>query len=435
MRISIFGLGYVGAVTTACLAARGHQVIGVDVILSKVESIIQGRSPIVEPGLDELIAELVQTGRLAATTDFDRAVAVSDLALICVGTPSSDKGGLETHYVERVATQIGAALRNRSTPFLIVLRSTVLPGTTRSRIGPILEQETGRALGEGYDLLFHPEFLREGSSLYDFSHPAAIVVGEARPGAAKPLLDLYEGIEAPRFVTSLEAAEMIKYANNAFHAIKITFANEIGQLCQSVGVDSRELMHMFCTDTQLNVSSAYLRPGFAFGGSCLPKDLRALMYYARHHDLGLPLLESVLPSNHEQIERVFQRIVQYHPAKIGLIGLAFKPHTDDLRESPLVMLAERLLGKGYSLTIYDAHVQAARLVGKNRAYIEQHMPHLSRLLAPALSDLGDSDLLVLGHPLPDPTWLEHWLASGKRAIDLTGGQPMPITSGYDGLYW
>jgi GDP-mannose 6-dehydrogenase len=228
---------------------------------------------------------------------------------------------------------------------------------------------------------------------------------------------------------------MIKYANNAFHALKITFANEMGQLCQLVGVDSRELMHMVCADTQLNISPAYLRPGFAFGGSCLPKDMLALMHYARHHDLHLPLLESVQPSNHAQIERVFQRIVQYHPTKIGLIGLAFKPQTDDLRESPLVMLAEHLLGKGYPLAIYDSHVQATRLVGKNRAYIEQHMPHLSRLLVPTLSDLGDCDLLALGHPLSDTTWLERWLASGKKMIDLAGEQLLPITSGYDGLYW
>lgn len=435
MRVSIFGLGYVGTVTAACLAARGHTIVGVDVAANKVGLINQGRSPIVEPGLDELVAQMQASGRLTATTDVAAAVAATELALVCVGTPSSPRGGLDTQYVERVMEQIGAALHERAAPFLVVLRSTVLPGTTQQLAIPVLERAAGRALGDGYELLYHPEFLREGSSLQDFLQPALIVVGEARPGTASPLLGLYDGIEAPRFVASLEGAEMIKYANNAFHAMKVTFANEIGQLCHTVGVDSRQVMAMFVADRQLNISPAYLRPGFAFGGSCLPKDLRALNHFARHMDLSLPLLESAIPSNLAQIERVLQRIEAHQRPRIGMVGLAFKPRTDDLRESPLVILAERLLGKGYSLSIYDPEVQAARLVGGNLAYVERHLPHLSRLLLPGLSDLATCDLLVLGHPVDDATIVAQWLADGKVVLDLAGKHESPQHPNYEGLYW
>jgi len=343
---------------------------------------------------------------------------------------------VDTRYVERVAAQIGAALYNRQKErFLVVLRSTVLPGTTRSLVITTLERTSGRAVGQGYDVLYHPEFLREGSSVKDFYHPPKIVVGERSPSTARLLLNLYDSIQAPRFVTSLEVAEMIKYADNVFHAVKITFANEIGQLCQRLGIDSREVMEIFCADTQLNISPVYLRPGFAFGGSCLPKDVRALVYYARHHDLRLPLLEGALPSNDEQVERVLQRIERYRPGQIGLVGLAFKPGTDDLRESPLVTLAERLLGKGYQLCIYDPQVQTARLVGGNRAYVKQHLPHLSRLLIPFLNDLCHCDLIVVGHPMPDDTWLNHWLEEDKIVLDLVGKRSRPSHPGYEGLYW
>lgn len=434
MRISIFGLGYVGAVTAACLSARGHTVVGVDVAAGKVALINQGQSPIVEPGLEELTARMVAEGRLSATTDMRAAIAATDMALVCVGTPSSERGSLDTQYVERVMEQIGQVLADRPAPFLIVLRSTVLPGTSRGRVLPILERAVGRPLGDGYDLLYHPEFLREGSSLRDFEQPAEIVIGEARPGTSAPLMGLYDGIESPRFVTSLEGAEMIKYANNAFHALKITFANEIGQICESLGIDSRQVMEMFVADRQLNIAPAYLRPGFAFGGSCLPKDLRALVYFARHRDLSLPLLEGALPSNAAQIERVFQRIEAHRRRRIGMVGLAFKPHTDDLRESPLVILAERLLGKGYALAICDPEVQAARLVGGNLAYVEQHLPHLSRLLVAGPADLGDCDLLLLGHPLDDRDLIGRWLDQGKIVLDLAGRASFDHP-GYDGLYW
>ncbi|GAB4429675.1 MAG: nucleotide sugar dehydrogenase [Chloroflexi bacterium OHK40] len=435
MQISIFGLGYVGTVTAACLAARGHRVIGVDVAAGKVELLNKGRSPIVEPGLDALVADVRARELIEATTDVAAAVAATDLALICVGTPSLERGGLDVQYVERVMDQIGAALMGRARPFLIVLRSTVLPGTTRQCVLPTLERASGRPLGDGYEVLYHPEFLREGSSLRDFDQPALIVIGEARPGTAGPLIDLYGGVEAPRFVTSLEGAEMIKYANNAFHAVKITFANEIGQLCQSVGVDSHEVMEMFVADRQLNISPAYLRPGFAFGGSCLPKDLRALTRFARHQDLSLPLLESALPSNGLQIERALQRVEAHRRQRIGMVGLAFKPHTDDLRESPLVILAERLLGKGYALSIYDPQVQLAALVGGNLAYVQERLPHLSRLLLPGLADLAACELIVIGHPLAEPAVIEHWLTSGIQVLDLVGRGTRLAHPNYEGLYW
>lgn len=436
MRISVFGLGYVGTVTAACLAAGGHNVVGVDVASDKVESINSGLSPIVERDVDRIIAKVASDGFLRATSEAEDAINESELAIVCVGTPSSENNSLDTQYVERVAEQIGAALsRTRKENFLFVLRSTVLPGSTRKIVLPILEQATGRAAGDGYDVAFYPEFLREGSSVDDFHHPPKIVVGERASGASQLLGQLYADIQAPRFITSLEMAEMIKYADNSFHAVKITFANEIGRICRAFDIDGREAMEIFCADRQLNISPAYLRPGFAFGGSCLPKDVRALVYQARHSDLNLPLLESVMMSNSEQVERVFRRIESYRPERIGLLGLAFKPGTDDLRESPLVNLAERLLGRGYALSIYDSDVKTARLVGGNRAYVERHLPHLSRLLASSLDDLNNSDTIVMGHPLKEETWLDRWLEQGKRVLDLVGKQTRAGHPLYEGLHW
>jgi GDP-mannose 6-dehydrogenase len=436
MRIGVFGLGYVGTVTAACLADDGHDVVGVDIAEDKVELINAGQSPIVERGLDEIIARAVAAGRLQATTDTDRAVADSELAIVCVGTPSSENSSLDTQYVERVASQIGAALsKNRKRDFLFVLRSTVLPGTTRNLVIPALERASGRACGDGYDVAFYPEFLREGSSVEDFYHPPKIVVGERTLGASTRLANLYQDIQAPVFVTALEVAEMIKYTDNAFHAVKITFANEIGRMCQSLGIDSRDVMKIFCADTQLNISPVYFRPGFAFGGSCLPKDVRALIYQARHSDLKLPLLEGVLPSNTEQVERVFQRIELRRPSRVGLVGLAFKPGTDDLRESPLVTLAERLLGRGYGLRIYDPEVETARLVGGNRAYVELHLPHLSRLMVSSLEEIGESDVIVVGHPIKEDSLIDRWLEEGRKVLDLVGKPARAPHPCYDGLYW
>jgi GDP-mannose 6-dehydrogenase len=436
MRISVFGLGYVGTVTAACLAANGHQVVGVDVAADKVESINGGRSPIVERDVDRIVGEAVAAGNLRAATDAGQAIADSELAIVCVGTPSSDNSGFDAQYVERVTGEIGSALASAyKEDFLFTLRSTVVPGTTQKLIVPILERSSGRTIGQGYDVAFYPEFLREGSSVEDFYHPPKIVVGERVAGSSRLLQSIYESIEAPRFITTLEAAEMIKYADNAFHAVKITFANEIGHVCKSLGIDSREVMEMFCSDRQLNISTAYFRPGFAFGGSCLPKDVRALLYEARHKDLHLPLLEGLLPSNQEQVERVLRLIERYSPELIGLVGLSFKPGTDDLRESPLVTVAERLLGRGYKLRIHDPNVETARLVGGNRAYVERHLPHLSRVMVPSLDDFSKCDVVVIGHPLQEAERLDAWLEEGKRVLDLIGKQTRSGHPGYSGLYW
>ena len=436
IRISVFGLGYVGTVTAACLAASGHKVIGVDVSNDKVECINGGRSPIIERDIEPIIKEAVSAGRLNATTDPDYAIAGSELAIVCVGTPSSESSGVDTQYIERVSAQIGAAISKfRKENFLFTLRSTVIPGTTQNLVVPILERASERAIGQGYDIAFHPEFLREGSSVEDFYHPPKIVIGERGQGASRLLQNLYEDINAPKFITPLEVAEIIKYADNAFHAVKITFANEIGQLCKRLGVDSRQVMEIFCQDRQLNISPAYFRPGFAFGGSCLPKDVRALTHQARHSDLHFPLLEGILPSNQEQVEKVFRRVERYAPKLIGVVGLSFKPGTDDLRESPLVTLAERLLGRGYQLRIYDPNVTTARLVGGNLAYVEKHLPHLSKLLVSSLDDFSECDVIVIGHPLKEVARLGTWLEAGKQVLDLVGKKTAFDHPNYNGLYW
>jgi GDP-mannose 6-dehydrogenase len=435
-KISVFGLGYVGTVTAACLAQNKHRVIGVDVAEEKINLINAGRSPIIERDIDQVVAEGVAKGLLQATADVAHAVHASDLAIVCVGTPSSENNSLDTRFVEQVTAQIGVALKDQNKDgFLFVLRSTVLPGTTARTVIPLLERTSGRTAGNGYDVAFHPEFLREGSSVKDFHHPPKIVIGERAPGTARALKELYDGTKAPVFATTIEIAELIKYSANAFHAVKITFANEVGSLCQRLGIDAHEVMDMFCADTQLNISRAYLRPGFAFGGSCLPKDVRALIYHARHGDLELPLLESLLASNHEQIERVFRRIERHRPALVGMYGLAFKPGTDDLRESPLVTLAERLLGKGMVLRIFDPNVETSRLVGGNRAYVEQRLPHLSRQLVSCAETLAECDIIVVGHPMHDDSQMDHWLEAGRHVLDLTGATKRRTHPSYEGLYW
>ena len=436
MRISVFGLGYVGCVTAACLAERGHQVIGVDIVPEKAALVNAGRSPVVEPGLDDLLEAGVNAGRLHATLDVACAVAASELGIVCVGTPSDVHGHLDTTHIQRVSWQIGQVLGTKLDPFTLVIRSTLLPGTTGDVIIPILQETTGRPSGQGYDVLYHPEFLREGNSLRDFRRPPLIVVGEEQPGAGQQLLDLYQDIEAPKVVTPIEVAEAIKYVSNAFHAVKITFANEIGQFCAAAGVDSQAVMEIFCQDHSLNISSAYLRPGFAWGGSCLPKDLRALLNYGEQHGVTLPMLRSMFTSNASQIERTMQRIQDLAPQRIGLVGLAFKPHTDDLRESQLVELARGLLGKGYPLRIYHPSVTRSQLIGSNKVYMEKRLPNLGRLLVADIADLDHCDLIVLGHHLVTEEVIGDWLEQGVRVLDLMGPRPATATKGkYIGLYW
>jgi GDP-mannose 6-dehydrogenase len=432
LTISIFGLGYVGVVTAACLAKDGHRIIGVDVSAHKVDLLNAAQSPIIEEHIEDLIRAGRKSGHLTATTDTAQAIAESDIVIICVGTPSASNGSLSTRFIESVLDQIGPLLARRNQPLPIVLRSTMLPGTMRSLVVPRLEKATGAPAGQRFEAIFHPEFLREGTSVADFYDPPKIVVGERIPGTGDLLLSLYEGFKAPVFRVTYEAAEMVKYCDNIFHALKITFANEIGQFCQSLGIDSRGVMDVFCADTKLNISSKYLRPGFAFGGSCLPKDLRAFLHAARQRDVSTPMLAGILPSNKGQIESAAEKILATGVRKVGMWGLAFKPGTDDLRESPLVALAEILNGKGIDLSIYDEFVQVTRLVGGNKAFIEQTLPHLARLLVSEPAVLRGCPSIIIGHPATR-TQLDAWLEAGTKIFDLTGQKTAPVHPNFSSL--
>jgi GDP-mannose 6-dehydrogenase len=397
LKISIFGLGYVGSVSGACLARQGHEILGVDKNPCKVSLLQAGISPIVETGLEELIHEVVGEGRFRATLDPERAVRETGVSLVSVGTPSARDGSLGLDAVEAVTREIGEALRRKRGPHAVVYRSTVLPGTTEERFIPLLEETSGRRLGEGLEVCYNPEFLREGSSLADFYHPPFIVAGARSECGFRLIETLYEGIGAEAVRTGLRTAEAVKYLSNIFHALKICFANEAGSVLKEMGVDSREALEIFCRDKVLNISPAYLRPGYAFGGSCLPKDLRAFLHRARSLDVETPLLSQLLPSNGRHIDRAFDLIAQNGRGRIALFGLAFKGGTDDLRESPLVTLSERLIGKGYELRIFDPDVNTARLIGANREFIEREIPHIDRLMQPDVaSTLEGADVIVLG---------------------------------------
>jgi GDP-mannose 6-dehydrogenase len=419
MNITIFGMGYVGVVTAACLCKDGHRVIGVDVSQDKVDLLNKGQSPVIEDQIETLIEEARKSGRFEACLDADFALRDVEMCIVCVGTPSERNGSLKTSFVETVAAQIGSIVAPRATPLLVVVRSTLLPGTMRSLVLKILSEKSGSAPGEKFEAVFHPEFLREGTSVKDYYDPPKIVVGERVPGTGEKLLGLYKNFNAPVFRTSFETAETVKYCDNIFHALKVTFANEVGAFCKTQNIDSREVMDIFCHDTKLNLSSKYLRPGFAFGGSCLPKDLRAFLFAAHRNDVALPMLASIAVSNKEQIERAVDEILRLNAPKIGVWGLAFKPGTDDLRESPLVMLTELLIGKGADLKIYDECVQVGRLVGGNKAFVEEALPHLARLLVNSRSDLSDRESIVIGHPI-DSAIVREWLEQGKKVYDLAG---------------
>jgi GDP-mannose 6-dehydrogenase len=402
MNVSVFGLGYVGSVSAACFAEDGHTVIGVDVNPDKVASVNEGRSPIVEKGLDELIRANSANGRLRATTSTAEAVRDTDVSLICVGTPSRRNGSLDLTYLERVAEQIGAALESKDRYHVVVVRSTVLPGTTHEVVIPALERTSGRKYGTGFGVTVNPEFLREGTAIHDFRNPPLTLIGHNYQSDAQPTKALYARVEAPIETTTIRTAEMMKYASNTWHALKVTFANEIGNVCKRVGIDSHEVMDIFCKDEKLNLSSYYMKPGFAFGGSCLPKDVRALQYRAREVDLEMPVIQSILGSNQLQIQHAIDEIVDTGRKRVGLLGFSFKAGTDDLRESPIVILAEALLGKGFSLCIYDRNVSIARLVGANRDYINTQIPHLSSLLTESIDEvLERSDVIVVGNAAPE----------------------------------
>jgi len=402
MNVSVFGLGYVGSVSAACFAEDGHTVVGVDVNPGKVASLNEGRSPIVEKGLEDLIRDNVANGRLRATTSTAEAVRDSDISLVCVGTPSRKNGSLDLTYLERVAEQIGDALKDKSSYHVVVVRSTVLPGTTHQVVIPALERTSGKKYGTGFGVTVNPEFLREGTAIHDFRHPPLTLVGHNYTSDAEPTKALYGRVDAPIETTTIRTAEMMKYASNTWHALKVAFANEIGNVCKRVGIDSHEVMHIFCKDEKLNLSAYYMKPGFAFGGSCLPKDVRALQYRAKEVDLDVPVINSILGSNQLQIQHAVDEIVETGKKRIGLLGFSFKAGTDDLRESPIVILAEALLGKGYSLCIYDKNVSIARLVGANKDYINTQIPHLSSLLTESIDEvLEKSDVIVVGNGAPE----------------------------------
>lgn len=437
MKLSVFGIGYVGCVSAACFAKEGHDVIGVDANPVKVEIINSGKSPIVEAGIDELIGEMVREGRLRATTDASAAVKDSEMSLVCVGTPSQPNGSLDLSYIKRVCQEIGAGLEAKRERHTVVIRSTMLPGTIESVVVPALEVYSGKKAGSDFGIAINPEFLREGTSLKDFYAPPFTLIGADDEDTAMLVRRLYKNVNAPVFVTGVRAAEMVKYTCNCFHALKVSFANEIGNICKTLGIDSHEVMDVFCQDTKLNLSPYYLKPGFAFGGSCLPKDLRAITYKAKELDVEVPVLSSVMQSNRLQVERAVEMVLRAGSRRVGLLGLSFKAGTDDLRESPMVTLAETLLGKGVQLAIYDRDVSLARLFGANKEYIERGIPHISQLMRATLKEVLDaSDVIIIGNKSEEFREIESMLRPDQLVIDLarlwtgrkSGGQ-------YEGICW
>jgi GDP-mannose 6-dehydrogenase len=442
MQIAVFGLGYVGVVSAACLARDGHSVVGVDPNSLKVDLLRQGKSPIVEPELEELIVAAVATGRLVAGSDAAAAVNQCELLLVCVGTPGQPNGSLDLSYVRRVVQQIGTALAGASGYKVIVIRSTLLPGSMQSVVIPTLEESSGRRAGTDFGVCINPEFLREGSAIYDFDHPPKTVIGACDERAAATVRQLYARLSAPLIVTDLRTAEMVKYVDNSWHALKVTFANEVGRLCKAMGVDARLAMRLFCMDTKLNISSAYLRPGFAFGGSCLPKDVRALTYQGRLLDVDTPVLSAILASNQLHIAHALAMVRATGRRRVGLLGLSFKEGTDDLRESPVVTLAEQLIGKGYELAVYDRNVRLASLMGANREYILNHIPHIGRLMVDRAEQLLEhAEVVVVASAERELRALLEKLPAEKSIIDLVGirsageGAGAESPQAYAGIAW
>ncbi|AXA91838.1 nucleotide sugar dehydrogenase [Massilia sp. YMA4] len=436
MKISIFGLGYVGAVSAGCLATDGHDVIGVDPNRTKVDLINQGTTPIIEKDIGEMISKTVKEGKLRATTDVRDAVLNTDMSLICVGTPSQLNGNLDLSHVRKVCEQIGEAIKEKNSFHVVVARSTMLPGSMRAVVIPTLEAASGKKAGVDFGVCNNPEFLREGTAVYDYYHPPKTVVGETDERAGEMLVKLYEKMDAPLVRTDVETAEMVKYTDNTWHAVKVAFANEIGNICKAVGIDGHKVMEIFCQDTKLNLSPYYMKPGFAFGGSCLPKDVRALTYKARSLDLELPLLDSILPSNRKQVEKGVNMIVDKGNRKVGILGFSFKAGTDDLRESPLVDVIEHLLGKGYELKLYDKNVNLAALTGANQDYILNHIPHISKLMVNSMEEvLAFADTVVIGNGAAEFKEVPALLKDGQVIVDLVRISKEQSGGQYDGICW
>ena len=437
MKLSIFGLGYVGCVSAACFADKGHEVIGVDANQLKVEMINEGRSPIIENGVEDLISKAVQENRLRATTDSNDAVANSDISIVCVGTPCNHNGSLDLSFVKRVCQQIGTAMESKPRYHIVAMRSTMLPDTIEQVIIPTLEVYSGKRAGRDFGIAINPEFLREGSAVHDFHNPPFTLIGTDSEDAAAPLRKLYSHINSPVIVTGIKEAEMVKYASNSFHALKVAFANEIGNLCKALGIDSHQVMDVFCQDTKLNLSSYYLKPGFAFGGSCLPKDLRAITYKAKECDVETPLLNTILLSNRQQVERAIDMVLQTGRKNVGVLGLSFKSGTDDLRESPMVTLIETLIGKGLKLSIYDRDVELGRLFGANKEYIEREIPHISSLMRSSLQEVVDvSEVVIIGKKEQEFQVLAEKLNNGRVIIDLVRQfNNNDAKTNYQGMCW
>jgi GDP-mannose 6-dehydrogenase len=438
MRISVFGLGYVGAVSAACLARDGHSVIGVDVDPLKLELIRSGRSPIVEEGIQELTRDVVKAGRLTVTDDVATAIRDTELSFVCVGTPSSPNGSQDLSAIRRVMQSIGAAIGAKADFHTVILRSTVQPGTVEEIMRQILEQASGKRADQAFGVGFQPEFLREGTSIKDYDNPPFTVIGTQSQRSARVLQDLFGHLPCEFITTSVGVAEMLKYACNAFHAVKVTFANEVGRLSQAVNVDAREVMDLVCRDKRLNISPAYMKPGFAFGGSCLPKDLRALTYVGKIKDVATPMLGSVMGSNRAHIDHVLDKVMVPGVRRVAMIGLSFKAGTDDLRESPLVAVAERLIGKGYDLRIFDPEVNLSRLIGANKRFIEESIPHIGKLMVTACEDALQHGQVVLvgvgGKSIVDA--VVNGVQKNHRVVDLVGLPRAALQcEEYSGVCW
>ena len=437
LKISIFGLGYVGAVSAGCLADLGHDILGVDPVATKVELTNLGKPPVVEKDLDGLMSRAVAAGRLRATVDARKAVQETECSLVCVGTPSKPNGDLDLSHVAAVSRQIGEALRHKKDRHLVVIRSTMLPGTLRGLVIPLLEETSGKKAGIDFGVANNPEFLREGTAVHDFHQPPKTVIGATDTDTANKVASLYAGIDAPLILTTVEVGEMVKYTDNVWHALKVAFANEVGSLCKAAGIDSHQVMDIFCQDTKLNLSPYYLKPGFAFGGSCLPKDVRALTYRARVLDLDLPVMNAILPSNARQVARGLDAILAPGKRRVSFLGMSFKAGTDDMRESPVLELIERLLGKGLDIRVFDRNVSLAKLVGANRDYLLKVVPHVSSLLVETLDDaLKHGEIIVIGNADPEFLAIGSRLTPAQTIVDLVRIRDTDSLKGrYDGINW